>query len=467
MHSLDDTIVAIATAPGGAARGIVRISGPDAVATVIRLFEPLDSTAVFELKTASRVPGIARLALDGGAARSLPCDLYLWPTARSYTRQPVAELHTFGSPPLLEAIVRAACAAGARLAEPGEFTLRAFLAGRIDLVQAEAVLGVIDAADRRQLDVALAQLAGGVSDALNSLRDQLLYLLADLEAGLDFAEEDISFVASDELERRLTTVADTVARLLDQMRGREQTDAAPRVVLLGEPNAGKSSLFNALVGRPGALVCAEPGTTRDYLCARLEFDGIAIQLIDTAGIDGEVTADAVSSAAQRATREQTEQADLRLLCIDAACRHDVRKVRMPSAAADYSPAPAAQGQLVVITKCDLTPVHTDAGAGIATSAVTGAGLDELKAIIRARLLAAGTDASPAAVVAATAGRCRESLRLASDSLARALELATARGGEELIAIELRAALVELGKTVGAIYTDDLLDRIFSRFCIGK
>ena len=367
----------------------------------------------------------------------------------------------------MEAIVRASCAAGARLAEPGEFTLRAFLAGRIDLVQAEAVLGVIDAADRRQLDVALAQLAGGVSQALNSLRDQLLDLLADLEAGLDFAEEDIRFVAGDELDRRLTTAADTVARLVDQMRGREQTDAAPRVVLVGEPNAGKSSLFNALVGRLGALVSPAPGTTRDYLCARLDFDGVAIQLIDTAGLDGEVAADAVSNAAQRATREQTEQADLRLLCIDAARWHDVRKDRMSSAAADYSPTPAAKAQLVVITKCDLTAIHTHAGAGVATSAVTGAGVDELKAAIREQLVSARSDASPAAVVASTAGRCRESLRLASDSLARALELATARGGEELIAIELRAALVELGKTVGAIYTDDLLDRIFSRFCIGK
>ncbi len=334
-------------------------------------------------------------------------------------------------------------------------------------MQAEAVLGVIDAADRRQLDVALAQLAGGVSHALNSLRDQLLDLLADLEAGLDFAEEDIRFVASDELERRLTTAADTVARLLDQMRGREQSDAAPRVVLIGEPNAGKSSLFNALIGRPNALVSPAPGTTRDYLCARLEFDGVAVQLIDTAGLDGDATTDALSNAAQRATREQTERSDLRLLCIDAARWQRVRGDRMPAAAVDYSPAPAAEAQLVVITKCDLiaVPIHTV--EGIATSAVTGAGLDELKAAMRAQLVSAPSDASPAAVVASTAGRCRESLRLASDSLSRALELATARDGEELIAIELRAALVELGKTIGAIYTDDLLDRIFSRFCIGK
>jgi tRNA modification GTPase len=458
MHSLDDTIVAIATAPGGAARAIVRTSGPEALDAIKQFFEPLPAMALEGLRSPTRVPGVVRLLLsDGGPPRSLPCDLFLWPTTRSYTRQPVAELHTFGSPPLLEAIVKAACAAGARLAEPGEFTLRAFLAGRIDLVQAEAVLGVIDAANQRQLHTALAQLAGGLTGPLNALRDQLLDLLADLEAGLDFADEDIRFVARDELERRLAGAADAVARLRDQLRSREQTDAVPRVVLIGEPNAGKSSLFNALVGRCGALVSPTPGTTRDYIRARLDLDGLTCELIDTAGLDGEQAYDGVGKAAQQMTREQLEQADLQLLCIDSS--------DSPCVASD--PSLDQRPQFVVLTKCDLRPDREYRAAKIATSSVTGIGLSELKAAIRARLAADATESSPASVVAATANRCRESLRLASDALARARELAAARRGEELIAVELRGALVELGKIVGAIYTDDLLDRIFSRFCIGK
>jgi tRNA modification GTPase len=457
MNSLDDTIVAIATAPGGAARGIVRISGPDALSVASQFFEPLPAMALDDLKSATRVPGAARLLLsDRGPPRSLPCDLFLWPTPRSYTRQPVAELHTFGSRPLLEAIVREACSAGARLAEPGEFTLRAFLAGRIDLVQAEAVLGVIDAADRRQLDTALAQLAGGLTGPLNALRDQLLDLLADLEAGLDFTEEDIRFVARDELEARLFGAADTVIRLLDQMHSREQTDAAPRVVLIGEPNAGKSSLFNALVGSSGALVSPTPGTTRDYVRARLELDGLACELIDTAGLDAEQPGDGVATAAQQMTREQLEQADLQLLCIDSS--RDTT---------DRGGAECIQALLVVLTKCDLSAPRSRVEDGIATSSVSQVGVDELKAAIRNRLISSTAESSPATVVVSTANRCRESVRLASDGLARARELAADHGGEELIAAELRGALVELGKIVGAIYTDDLLDRIFSRFCIGK
>jgi tRNA modification GTPase len=400
----------------------------------------------------------------------------------------VAELHTFGSPPLLEAIVRAACAAGARLAEPGEFTLRAFLAGRIDLVQAEAVLGVIDAADRRQLDSALAQLAGGLTRPLSSLRDQLLNLLADLEAGLDFAEEDIRFVAHDELERRLASAADDVARLLDQMRSREQTGTAPRVVLVGEPNAGKSSLFNALVGSTGALVSPIPGTTRDYVRARLELGGIFCELIDTAGLDGEPTVDAVATAAQRMTREQSEQAELQLVCIDST-RLPRPHSRSPSPltgegrlavsssnggegvarqadAGSQVMAAVNTPRLVVLTKCDLSAAECQVKDTIATSSIACVGLDELKAAIRDRL-ATTDESSSISVVAGTVRRCRESLCLAFDALARARKLTADQSGEELIAAELRGGLVEVGKIVGAIYTDDLLDRIFSRFCIGK
>ncbi len=405
---------------------------------------------------------------------------------RSYTRQPVVEWHTFGSPPLLEALLRTVCEGGARLAEPGEFTLRAFLAGRIDLVQAEAVLGIIDAEDRRQLDVALHQLAGGLTRPLQAIRDQLLNLLADLEAGLDFVEEDIHFVSHEQLNRRLDEAATAIGLLADQMQSRGRSDCEPRVVLCGPPNAGKSSLFNALVGDAAAIVAPSAGTTRDYLTAKITFENVAWLLIDTAGwepaaaapADGEAIAHAaahgassaiversgIATAAQAMTREQQRQADLEIFCVDATQPLDERRRLELNAAASLG-----RSRLVVLTKCDLA-AQRNAGAlhgpGIQTSSMTGAGCDLLKREIHRSLTTARSPAADGAV-AATAVRCGDSLRSATECLVRAKRAAQAGGAEELVAAEIRGALMELGSLVGAIHTDDLLDRIFSRFCIGK
>ena len=280
MHPLDDTIAAVASPPGAAARGIVRLSGPEVAACVGRVFTADGHADWAGAGSPTAFPGHLRLP---GVAAPLPCDLCFWPTRRTYTGQPVAEVHTLGSPPLLEAAVEAFCEAGARPAEPGEFTLRAFLAGRIDLTQAEAVLGVIDAAGPDQLRTALAQLAGGLGAPLGSLRDRLLDLLSELEAGLDFADEDLEPLAPERLEAELEAAAGQVARLERQMLGRGEAGELPRVVLTGRPNVGKSSLFNALSGRAGALVCDLPGTTRDYLAAELECHGVRFLLVDTAG----------------------------------------------------------------------------------------------------------------------------------------------------------------------------------------
>ncbi len=459
MHSLDDTIAATATAPGGAARGVVRLSGHDVAAVVRRVFTPADAVAWDAVHVASRFVGKVAVALAGrGSPQSLPCDLYYWPTERSYTRQPVAELHTFGSPPLLDALLRTVCGAGARLAEPGEFTLRAFLAGRIDLVQAEAVLGVIDAADSRHLGAALAQLAGGLSRPLAAVRDDLLNLLADVEAGLDFVEEDIRFLSSADLDDRLRKAIAAIADIAEQMNARSEADYELRIALVGSPNVGKSSLFNALAAGGMALVSDEAGTTRDYLTSKLDLDGITCLLIDTAGQDAEVVDGSIASAAQAFVHEQRESADLRLLCIDST---------RPVNAWETEQLRSEDRGLVVLTKCDLqgsAPAPDDA---ILTSVATGFGLGALRSAIRIRLSAAATETSRAAVVAATAVRCRESLRVAADSLRRAAQIAAAHRGDELVAAEIRVALIELGKVVGAVYTDDLLDRIFSRFCIGK
>ncbi len=463
---LDDTIAAVASAPGGAARGIVRMSGPRVVACLRRCFVATAGKKVDAVDRPAVIVGELRLAAPLAA---LPCDLYLWPTSRSYTRQPSAELHTLGSPPLLEAALAAVCDAGARLAEPGEFTLRAFLAGRLDLTQAEAVLGVIDAQSRRELDIALTQLAGGLAGPLADIRSRLLDLLAHLEAGLDFVEEDIEFITAAELQTQLGIAADAVREAADKLTLRGETPDAWRVALVGWPNVGKSSLLNALVQDAAALVSPAAGTTRDYVRRRVAWDDFPVELIDTAGVEAQA-AHSIAAAAQAMTAQQRAQAHLTLLCLDASrppnaweqeqlanwlSSNTQTEIRNPQ-----FPSPL----LVVLTKSDIPGVLTLDAPHLAVSSVTGAGLDLLRRAMREAVTAAWQETS---VVAGTAIRCRESLRLAAESLARAHEVAASQRGQELVAAEVRIALDELGKVAGHVYTDDLLDRIFSRFCIGK
>jgi tRNA modification GTPase len=454
----DDTIAAIASAAGGAARGILRLSGPNVRNCLEGCFRSSDSISLANVTSATVIPG--ELSFEE-SRRALPCDLYYWPTASSYTRQPSAEIHTVGSPPLLEAALRRLCAAGARPAEPGEFTLRAFLAGRLDLTQAEAVLGVIDAGSQQEFQIALAQLAGGLAGPLNLLRDGLLDLLAHLEAGLDFVEEDIEFITPAELDEQLAEAASVVENLVEQMSSRAATGDVVRVALIGWPNVGKSSLFNALVGSGRAIVSPLPGTTRDYLTAKLDLDGVLCELIDTAGIEP-AASDPLSIAAQVAMAAQHAQAHVQLLCLDSTRPLNSWEIA--------ELARAHPSRLVVWTKvdqplADQSPLPRSLPSGIATSSATQHGLDAL----RQQLRAAATSApqSESQVVLSTAVRCRESLRGAAESLIRARAIVADRGGDELVAAELRAALDDLGQTVGAVYTDDVLDRIFSRFCIGK
>jgi len=461
MLSLDDTIAAIASAPGGAARGIVRLSGPKSVEVAEHCFRATDPAInLASIRCCTAIVGEIR-------GVNLRCDLFLWPTRQSYTRQPLVEIHTVGSPRLLDTVLRAVCDAGTRLARPGEFTLRAFLAGRIDLTQAEAVLGVIDARDRHQLETALAQLAGGISEPLKQLRNDLLDLLADLEAGLDFDEDDIRFVTGEELSSRLARAARLLEQTSQQLSERK-TGECPRVVLAGPPNVGKSSLFNALVGTAAAITSPRPGTTRDYLSATIDLDGLSIELIDTAGVvyqkrSGRHSVDpgSIESAAQFAALRQHSSADLQLHCFDSTDA----AAALPS---DWSGTGKLADRIIVLTKCDLNQSAPDASRtdrfqSIATSSRTGLGIERLKTAIRDMLCAQQVSEA----VPGTAARAGESIRVARESLANARELSAAASGEELVAAELRAALDELGKVVGAVYTDDLLDRIFSRFCVGK
>jgi tRNA modification GTPase len=235
------------------------------------------------------------------------------PGPKSYTGQDCVEVHTVSSPPLVDLLITTLLDAGARAARPGEFTMRAFLAGKKDLTQAEAVLGVIEAGTDDELSQALAQLAGGMTQPLHKLRDDLLNLLADVEAGLDFTEEDIEFVGKRGLLLRLGAGLAHLTNLRKQLDNRAVSNRPFRVALVGEPNAGKSSLFNALAGKPVAIVSPIPGTTRDYVTRSVTIQGTSVELIDTAG--RQRATGGIEQHAQRLGREQAEKADLVLECV--------------------------------------------------------------------------------------------------------------------------------------------------------
>jgi tRNA modification GTPase len=476
---LEETIVAPASAPGGAARSIVRASGGLVPKLLADCFRPTDhhGTTPF-LAAARQVPhALSGSFLARDPLGEIPCQVLVWPTTRSYTRQLAAEFHLPGSPPILAAVIESLCHAGARLAGPGEFTLRAFLAGRLDLTQAEAVLGVIESASSRELAVALEQLGGGLAGPLDALRNRLLDLLAHLEAGLDFVEEDIEFLSRDDLVEQLQNAEVEVRELVDRLPRRSQGRSELRVVLRGLPNSGKSSLLNALVGEERALVSDEAGTTRDYIQGVVDLEGVVVGLIDTAGVD-ESADRGIAGLAQQSTRQQHEQAHLELFCLDAS--RPCSDWELAELAAE-PPCP----RLIVLTKQDLmceevAPLSfpaVESGAftrgrgmeladgAIPTSSRTGFGLEALRQAIRNILGEAG--GVQGEVVQGTASRCHDSLERAFEGLVLAGVLAQDDQGDELIAAELRLALDELGRVVGAVYTEDVLDRIFSRFCIGK
>lgn len=438
-----DTIAALATPSGPGARCVIRVSGPEAAAVASAVFSP---AAPADRRSHSLTAGEVRLA---GLNSTLPADLYLWPGPHSYTGQNVAEIHTLSSPPLIEVLVATVLGAGARAARPGEFTLRAFLAGKLDLTRAEAVLGVIEAGDRDELKHALALLAGGVARPLQALRDDLLNLLADVEAALDFADEDIHFVSEDDQLKRIGQALAQVTLLGRHIAQRGLADRPFRVVLAGRPNAGKSSLFNALIGQPSALVSPKPGTTRDYLVQRLSLGNVAVELVDTAGWRS--SADPIESQAEALGREQAGRADLTLLCIEAGSEPTAEEAEL-----QRQERPPVLG---VATKCDLgTP-----GAGLLpTSAVSGFGLGLLRSTLAERV---ATRSVPP--LAPGLSRCRHHVEESLAGLRRAHALVLEQMPPELLALELRGVLDQLGQMVGAVYTEDLLDRIFSRFCIGK
>jgi len=385
-----------------------------------------------------------------------------WPTQRSFTGEVLAELHLPGSPPLLNEVLSRILTCGARPAERGEFTLRAFLAGRIDLVQAEAVLGVIDAANTQELQTALMQLAGGISSRLVSLREELLLHLADLEAGLDFVEEEIEFVQREELLQRLNTAHALVQKLLDQATQRMLTRGQLKVVLAGLPNAGKSTLFNALLGQSAALVSSVAGTTRDYLSASVDSGEMKFELIDTAG--WEPSRNGIEAEAGELRTDQLKRAHLVVWC--SAADLDAAEAATNEAARQHC-LRENRSVLQIRTKGDRLPHPSQSHAfpsEVVVAAEQGTGLKDLLREIAASLSTAGPDSE---MIGTTAARCEESLRHTLHGLNQAMAALQNGAGDELISLELREVLDHLGRMMGRVYTDDILDRIFSRFCIGK
>ena len=418
MSGNAETIIALSTPPGGGLRAVVRLSGPRAV----------------------DLAG----ALPGAVVRRAP---------RTFTREDLVEIHLPASPPLVDRLLRALLDRGARPARPGEFTLRAFLNGRIDLAQAEAVEQLISAEGEEDRRAAFEQTQGAFSRRLAAVEESVLDLCADAEASMDFADQDIDLLPVGAATDRARAALEALRALVAETAARTVTDQRPTVALFGRPNAGKSALFNALSGSD-ALVSGIAGTTRDVLAAEIDA-GIRARLIDA---PGDQEAEGLDGEAVRRARETVRRADLLLFVVDAS-----------DPAASIPLEPKGRPAVLVLNKCDLA---REAAArdrfrlreAVWTSAKTGEGLPELRRLV-GRML--GQD-----LPGGTGARFRVTLRqraLLREAEA-ALERASGAGpglGMEFVALDLRAALAAFGAISGRDTDEDLLDRIFSRFCLGK
>ena len=432
-----DTIAAVATAPGRGGIGIVRVSGGAAPLIAKRLLGTLPRP---RYATNARFVGADGEPIDEGLA------LY-FPAPHSYTGEDVIELHGHGGPVVMQTLLAACLDFGARLAEPGEFTRRAFLEGKLDLAQAEAVADLIDASSREASRSALRSLSGEFSRAIGILRDQLVELRALTEAQLDFPEEELDALHRDDAARQLERIDAKLQDILARSRQGSLLRTGLHVVLAGPPNVGKSSLLNRLAGEERAIVTDIPGTTRDALHEPIQIDGVPLVMVDTAGL--RAAGDEVERLGMARTRQELERADV-VLAVHAATDPELLPIDAPDAAA----------RLDVYNKVDLAPGFVAPPGGIAVSAKTGAGLPDLR---RAVLRAAGWSATGESLFLARERHLR-ALTGAAEHLRRA---ALEQNRWELFAEELRLAQEELARITGSFTADDLLGEIFGRFCIGK
>lgn len=452
MADREDTICAPATAPGEGAVGIVRVSGPEAVALVGGLFTASSGTPLAEAPSHTVHHG--RLADAAGEVVDEVLVL-LMRGPRSYTGEDVVEVQCHGGPAALEAALAALTKAGARLAEPGEFTRRAFLNGRIDLTRAEAVLALISARTAAAHRIAGRQLAGALAERLAPVAEALKDLCAHLEAAIDFPEEDLP--SPPDLAERVASARDALADLIARGRAGHLLQEGVRLAILGRPNVGKSSLLNRLLGYERAIVAAAAGTTRDVLEAELAVDGVRFTVQDTAGI--RAAGDPVEAEGVARSRRAGQQADLALLVLDAGEGITAEDEKL---LVELAGRPA----LVAVNKCDLGPGKAPAGPpAVRVSARTGEGLDALRTALRDA--ARGPGAVPLEHAFLTSLRQREALGRALKALERGLAGVGEGRFPELVAADARQALDAVGEVTGETTTDDLLDAVFSRFCIGK
>jgi tRNA modification GTPase len=462
MFSTSDTIVAIATPAGRGGLGVVRLSGRDAARIAGEL---VGRTTPFGPRHAT----LARLARGDGSVANPPVGdavvVTVFPRPASYTGDDVAEISAHGSPVVLATIVRRAVQAGARLAEPGEFTLRAFLNGKIDLVQAEAVADLIDSVTPLQARAAFDQLEGTLTSAIATIEAELFDLTARLEASLDFPEEGYHFIEPGGASAGLSRVVAGIDRLLaDAARGRLVREGA-QVVILGAPNVGKSSLFNALLNANRAIVTPVPGTTRDLLVERAEIGGLSLALVDTAGV--RPAGDVVEEEGVARTRGAMAVAELAIVVID-------RSRALDGNDREVLEGTASRPRVVVLNKIDL-PSGLDAAwiddpaarHAVEISVRTGEGLDQVPDAMRRALTAGDAHRDPPMVTNIRHVTLLERARSHLLSAGAALEASKGTLPEEFLLADLQEASLHLQEITGRRTADDVLRHIFQRFCVGK
>jgi tRNA modification GTPase len=453
-----DTIAAISTPPGQAGIGVVRLSGPQAQDIAARIFRP-HTPHNLPYPTHRLILGHIISTEDGHVVDEVLLSAMHAP--QSYTREDVVEINCHSGYAVLQQILHLTLQQGARLANPGEFTLRAFLSGRLDLTQAEAVLEIIEARSDAGLKVAAAHLAGGLGQKIARLRESLLDLLARVEADLDFGEE-VPELPNAEMIPSLESLAAEIAVLCQSyVQGRLLREGL-QVVLAGRPNVGKSSLLNQLLQTDRALVTDIPGTTRDIIAENLVIQGLPVCLLDTAGLRQALNK--VEELGIERAEHHLAQADLVIYLLDASQPWHPEDTRRLAALAE-------QPALLVFNKCDLPPVMTEGSMPVTwphpvlhLSALTGAGLPALKEAI---FQAAMGNTRPLTPQVVTQARHNQHLEKGRESLNQALELIRTGQPLELLAMELQAGIQELGAIIGLEIGEDVLDRIFSRFCLGK
>ncbi|MFB3778084.1 MAG: tRNA uridine-5-carboxymethylaminomethyl(34) synthesis GTPase MnmE [Bryobacteraceae bacterium] len=447
--NLQDTIVAISTPPGRGGLGVVRLSGREArliAERVLRLHSAPEwrpwSTFLAEVTDA-----------EGATVDHVVVAFFEGP--RSYTVEDVVEISCHGSPVVLRHVVEQACRAGARPAEPGEFTFRAYVNGRIDLPQAEAVRDLIAATTLYQAKVAARQMEGSVSRRIGPLKEQLLELIALLEAGIDFADDDVPVASTGDILQRLDPLLDGVRRLAGSYTYGRLVHQGLTLAIVGRPNVGKSSLFNRLVEQDRAIVTEIPGTTRDLVSESASLEGIPVKYVDTAGIrEGESP---VETLGVERSFQAMADSDLALVVIDLSLpleKDDLELIRKAS----------EQGRhLVVGNKCDLARQARLEGEVVIVSALTGEGIADLRRAILARI-APEADSDAGFI---TSIRHEQLLRESAAFLEKARGAAAEQIPHEMLLLDLYSALQPFDAITGATAADDILNRIFSTFCIGK